>query len=78
MNFSILAQVISFLIANKDVFRQIISGLEELVPDAPGATKAAAVRGIIGDALNIAKEIEAVWPLVLPIFNLFVARTKGK
>lgn len=78
MNFSVLAQVISFIIANKDVFRQIISGIEELVPEAPGATKAAAVRRIIGDALNIAGEIEAVWPLVLPILNLFVARTKGK
>lgn len=78
MNFSVLAQVLGFLIANKETFRQIISGIEELAPDAPGTAKAGAVRGIIGDALNIAKEIEAVWPLVLPIFNLFVARTKGK
>lgn len=78
MNFSVLSQVISFLVANKEVFGRLVAGIEELVPDAPGATKAAAVRGIIGDALNIAKEIETVWPLVLPIFNLFVARTKGK
>ena len=28
--------------------------------------------------LRRTKEIETVWPLVLPIFNLFVARTKGK
>lgn len=78
MNFSILAQVISFIIANKDVFRQIIGGIEELVPDAPGTSKAGAVRRIIGDALNIAGEIEAVWPLVLPVFNLLVSAVKSR
>lgn len=78
MNFSVLAQVLGFLIANKETFRQIISGIEELAPDAPGAAKAGAVRGIIGDALNIAKEIDAVWPLVLPVFNLLVSSVKSR
>lgn len=78
MNFSVLAQVLGFLIANKETFRQIISGIEELAPDAHGTAKAGAVRGIIGDALNIAKEIDAVWPLVLPVFNLLVSSVKSR
>lgn len=78
MNFSVLAQVLGFLIANKETFRQIISGIEELAPDAPGTAKAGAVRGIVGDALNIAKEIDAVWPLVLPVFNLLVSSVKSR
>lgn len=78
MNFSVLAQVLGFLIANKETFRQIISGIEELAPDAHGTAKAGAVRGIVGDALNIAKEIDAVWPLVLPVFNLLVSSVKSR
>lgn len=76
MNFSLFLQIVTFLAANKDTLKHLILGIEELVPDAPGAQKAGAVRGFIADALGIADKIEGVWPLVSPLFNLLVAVTK--
>lgn len=68
--------VIAYLVANKDTIKQVVLNVEQLIPDAPGAQKAAAVRTFIGSALSIEAQIEAAWPMVAPLFNLFVAEVK--
>lgn len=74
---AIFFQIVSFLLANRAQLKQLILDIQGLIPDAPGADKASAVRHFIGAALNIEEKIEAAWPMVAPIFNLFVADTKA-
>lgn len=77
MNFALVLQVIGFLATNKDTIKMIIAGIEEMIPDAPGSSKAGAVKGFIGEALGVGDKIDAVWPMVQPLFNLVVAMVKG-
>lgn len=77
MNFTIILQVISFLVANKEQIKEVILSIEALIPDTPGSAKAGAVKAFIGTALGIEAQIEAVWPLVSPIFNLLVGSVKA-
>lgn len=74
---NIFFQIVSFLVANRAQIRQLIIDIEGLIPDAPGADKAATVRNFIATALNIGDQINIVWPMVAPIFNLFVADAKS-
>ena len=74
---AVFFQIVSFLLANRAQIKQLILDIQGLIPDAPGADKAAAVRHFIGAALNISDQIESAWPMVAPIFNLFVADTKA-
>lgn len=69
--------IISFLVSNKAAIVQAVTEIELLIPDAPGATKAAAVKGFIASGLSIENEIEQAWPFVAPLFNAFVAIVKG-
>ena len=78
MNISIAIQIITYLIANRQEISKLILGMQDLFPDSPGEEKASAVRGFIGAATNLTDKIEAAWPVVQPIFNLFVAKVKGK
>ena len=75
--FSIFMQIVSFIASNKDMLKTLVLDLENLIPDAPGNAKAAAVRAAIGTAIGIENQIEAVWPMIAPIFNLFVGAIKG-
>jgi hypothetical protein len=68
--------VISFIAQNRDTLKQIVVSIENLIPDAAGNSKAAAVRDFIGKALDMEAQMEQLWPLVLPFFNLFVADVK--
>lgn len=77
MNFALVFQVVAFLINNKTAIRELILSIESLIPDAPGASKAGAVKSFIGQALNIGDTIDAAWPVVSPIFNLLVAQVKA-
>lgn len=70
--------VLAYLAQNKDAIKQAILDLENLIPNAPGNDKAAAIRGMIAGALNIEGQIEAAWPIIAPVFNAFVALVKGK
>lgn len=74
---AIFFQIVSFLFANRAEIKKLIIDIEGLIPDVPGSDKAAAVRGFIGAALNITDQIESAWPMVAPIFNLFVKDTKA-
>ena len=77
MNFTLIFQIFSFLVAHKDDIKDLILGIEAMIPDAPGASKAASVKEFIGNALGVGDKIEAAWPVVLPVFNLLVATVKG-
>lgn len=77
MNFAVALQVITFLVEHKEDIKKLVLALESLIGDQPGGTKAAAVKQYIGTALNISEQLEQVWPLVAPLFNLFVAATKS-
>ena len=77
MNLTAVFQIIAFLVSNKAQIKELILSIEALIPDAPGSSKASAVKEFIGTALNISDQIEAVWPVVLPIFNLLVGIVKG-
>ena len=74
---SIFLQIISYLADNREGIKILVKNIENLIPEAPGNTKAAAVRGAIGTALGIETQIESIWPMVAPIFNLFVSGVKG-
>jgi hypothetical protein len=76
MNIALLLSVFSFFAQNKDTIKQVVTSVETLIPEAPGNQKAQAVKTFIGAAMGIEGEIEQAWPLVAPIFNLFVAHTK--
>jgi hypothetical protein len=78
MNIATVFAILSYLASNKDLIKQAIVDIQNLIPDAPGNDKAAAVKGFIASALNIESQIESVWPLVAPVFNAFVAVVKGK
>lgn len=78
MNFTIVSQVLGFIAENKDVIRSVILNIEALVPDAAGASKAAAVKQFIGTSLAIGDQIDAAWPVITPIFNLLVGVVKCK
>lgn len=73
---TVLLQIITFLVQNKDAIKQLILDLEALLPNSNGNDKAAQVRTFVGTSLGIEAQIEAVWPLVSPIFNAFVASVK--
>ncbi len=68
--------IISWLVSNRAQIKQTIVEIESLVPDAPGATKLAAVKGFIATSMGIESQIEGVWPLVAPLFNALVSLTK--
>jgi hypothetical protein len=76
MNFLMIFQVIGFLAEHKADIKKMILAIEALIPEAPGSEKAATVRRFIGSALAMDDKIDALWPAVAPIFNLFVAMTK--
>lgn len=77
MNFTVILQVLSFLIAHKEQIKELILSIEALIPDAQGSEKAAAVKAFIANALNVEAQIETVWPMISPIFNLIVGLVKG-
>ena len=68
--------IISFLVSNKSQIVQVITEIELLIPDAPGSTKAAAVKSFIATSLGVEAQVEQAWPLVGPIFNALVALVK--
>jgi hypothetical protein len=72
----IALQIIEWLAANRDTIKKTILNIEALIPDAPGGTKAAAVRSFIGSAMGIESQIEDAWVYAGPVFNLFVSMTK--
>lgn len=69
-------QIFAYLTENKDAIKTLILNIEGLIPEAAGSSKAQAVRTFIGTAMGQEAQIEAAWPLVAPIFNLFVAHVK--
>ena len=70
-------QILAYLIANKDTIRQLVINIEGLIPDAPGQAKAQAVKTFIAAGLGIEAQVEQSWPLVSPVFNLFVGIVKA-
>ena len=68
--------ILSFLVSNKSQIVQVITEIELLIPDAPGATKAAAVESFIAASLGAEAQIEQAWPLVGPLFNALVSLVK--
>ena len=76
MNFTVVVQIFAFLVSHKDTIKALILALQDLMPDAPGTSKAQAVKDFIAKALGIEASIEAAWPQVAPLFNLFVSLTK--
>lgn len=68
--------VLGFLVSNRATIVDMIKHVEELIPDAPGGSKAALVKGWISSAMGAEANLEAVWPMVGPLFNLLVASVK--
>ena len=69
-------QVISYLAQNKDTIKQTILDIQSLIPDAPGSDKASAIKVFVAAAIGAEAQIEAAWPFIAPIFNMFVASVK--
>lgn len=76
--FQMFLQVLAFLITNRAQIIEIITGIEALIPDAPGSEKAAAAKAAIAKGLNVESAVETAWPMIQPIFDLLVASAKGK
>ena len=74
---TIFLQVFAFIITNRAQIIEIIKGIEELIPDAPGNEKAAAVKNVIATSLAVGDEIDTAWTMVSPIFNRLVALVKA-
>jgi hypothetical protein len=74
---SIAIQIITFLAQHKDDIKAIVLNIEQMMGDMPGNSKAQAVKDFIGQAMAIEGQMEAAWPIVAPIFNLFVAAVKA-
>lgn len=71
-----LLAVIIYIVTNKELIKQLVLQIENLIPDAPGTTKAGMFKHWIATAMNIENEIEQVWPLVKPVFDVVVAGVK--
>lgn len=71
-----LLTVLAFLVSNRAAIKDLILHVQDLIPDAPGADKAALVKSWIGAAIGAEAQVESVWPLVSPLFNLIVAAVK--
>lgn len=69
--------VLSFLVENRDTIRKLVLDVEALIPDAPGASKAASVKQFIAASISAGDQLDAAWPLISPVFNLLVAAVKG-
>lgn len=78
MNITVALQVVTYLLQHRKELAELILSIEAMFGDEPGASKAGMVRQFIGAALDIVDKIESAWPLISPIFNLFVAKVKGK
>ena len=72
-----ILKILSFLATNKATITHLVTDIEGLIPDAPGDTKAAAVKSFIGTALGVEPQIEAAWAVIGPIFDALVASIKG-
>ena len=75
--FSSVFQLIAYLVEHKDEIKTLIKNIQDLIPEAPGGTKAAIIKDTIATALGMEDKIEKVWPLVSGLFNSFVADTKA-
>ena len=71
-----LLTVLSFMYDHRADIKELVLKIEGLVGDAPGASKAGIARDWIASAMGIESQMEAVWPMVQPIFNLFVGLVK--
>jgi hypothetical protein len=81
MNITVVLQILSFLSSNKDQIKQLILSLEQAFVEGAallGPTKEAAAKGYIAVATNTVDEIEAIWPIISPVFSAVVASVKGK
>ena len=78
MQVSLALEIVTYLVKNRKEIADLILQIQDLFPDTPGEEKASVVRKVIGTVLGISDKIEESWPLVSPIFNLFVAKVKGK
>jgi hypothetical protein len=78
MNFTIVLQILSFLVEHKQDIKDMILKIEALVGEAAGPEKAAIIRAYVGTAMNLSEQVEVAWPFVAPFFNLLVKVVKGK
>ena len=72
----VFLSILAFMYQNRDALKDVVLHIEGLIPDSPGTAKAGAVKQWIGAAMGIEAQMEAAWPLIAPIFNLFVAAAK--
>ena len=78
MNATLAFQLFAYLIQHRKEIVDLILQIQDLFPDATGAEKAGVVRQFFGVALGVSDKIEEAWPLIAPVFNLFVAKAKNK
>jgi hypothetical protein len=73
-------KVFLWLVTHKEQIKTVILGVEELMPDAAGASKAAAVRNFIAQGIaaegTIEGDVDKAWPFIGPLFDGFVAKVK--
>ena len=76
--FSVIASIVLWLVTNHDEVLATIKNIEQLIPDAPGGSKAAVIKSSIVAALGVGDKIDQAWEIVGPlVFNPIVARVKG-
>lgn len=76
--FLVFLKVMAYLAANRPELVGLVKNVQDLIPDAPGTSKAGAVKEFVAKVLGVEEHIDQAWPLVAPFFNLFVAGVKGK
>jgi hypothetical protein len=70
-------QAAVYLFTHREQVNAVILGIEDLMKDAPGDSKAASFRGYLGAMLGMETQIDQAWPIVAPFFNAIVAKAKA-
>lgn len=74
--FKAIVQIILFIVAERAQIKAAVKGIQTLLPDADGTTKAAQLNAFIGHALGVTDQIERVAEVVQPLINPIVAEAK--
>ncbi len=79
---ALVGKILLAMVVNKDFIAALILKTQELAGDTPGEMRfkavADAIRELLDDTDADDKVWEKAWAIARPLFNLFVAKVKGK